>query len=308
MYVGIAYNVGERYIVAMNPSSRYAALTGQTVLITGASSGIGRATAVAAADAGARVLLAVRDRNRGAAVAQTLRGGLSEHAVVEVDLADLDSICRGAASVTEPVDILVNNAGVSSPTLQHTADGFEMQFGTNHLGHFAWTALLLPRVRSRIVTVASQAERASRLDLDDVNWARRAYNPARAYADSKMANLLFTFELARRLATANSPVTAFAAHPGLVTTAIYDRDPGTRPGVWDRLVPVLGQSPQAGALPVMLAATGELPAGSFTGPRHLFHMRGGAQVIRASKRARAAGVAQRLWDVSEDMTSIEVVV
>ena len=171
MHVGIAYNVVESYIVAMNSSSRHATLTGQTVLITGASSGIGRATAVAAADAGARVLLAVRDRNRGAAVAQTLRGGLSEHAVVEVDLADLDSICRGAASVTEPVDILVNNAGVSSPTLQHTADGFEMQFGTNHLGHFAWTALLLPRVRSRIVTVASQAERASRLDLDDVNWA-----------------------------------------------------------------------------------------------------------------------------------------
>lgn len=281
-------------------------LSRRTVLITGATSGIGRAVADAAAEHGARVILAVRNLEAGRAVASALDGGLDRHLVAHVDLADLSSVHRLGATVTEPIDILVNNAGVSCQRLERTTDGFEMQFGTNHLGHFALTALLLPRVSGRIVTVASQAERAARLEFDDLNWTRRPYRASRAYADSKLANVLFTAELTRRLQQQKSSVTAFAAHPGLVKTAIYSRTADDKVGLWDRLVPVLGQSSAAGAQPVLLAMTADLPPGTFTGPRHWGHMRGAAQPIGRSARARNHDLARRLWTMSEDMTSVSM--
>ncbi len=200
--------------------------------------------------------------------------------------------------------MLVNNAGVASSTLQRTADGFELQLGTNHLGHFLLTNLLLPQVTSRVVTVASQAERASRLDVTDLNWHRRDFRAQRAYADSKLANLLFTAELDRRLREAGSPVRAMAAHPGLVVTAIYDDPQRTRPGLWDRLLPLVGQQADQGALPVLLAATGDLPSGTFTGPRHLLHMRGGAEVIGRSARAKDPALARGLWAASAQLTGL----
>jgi NAD(P)-dependent dehydrogenase (short-subunit alcohol dehydrogenase family) len=277
-------------------------LAGRTILITGATSGIGQATAAAVAARGARVILAVRNIDKGTRVAADLAGGAGYHSVRQLDLANLDSVRRFAADLTDPIDVLVNNAGVSNATLVRTDDGFESQFGTNHLGHFLLTTLLLPQIASRVVTVSSQAERMGRLDLNDLNWNARPYAGSRAYADSKLANLLFTLELDRRLRKAGSGVRAIAAHPGLVVTAIYDGPAGRKPGIWDRLLPVLGQGPELGALPVLLGITGDVPGGTFTGPEHLFHMRGGAQVITSSAAAKNEALAAGLWAASEELT------
>jgi NAD(P)-dependent dehydrogenase (short-subunit alcohol dehydrogenase family) len=279
-------------------------LAGRTILITGSTSGIGRATAAAVAARGARVVLAVRDTDKGRRVAADLPGTAGRHVVRELDLADLGSVRRFADETTEDIDVLVNNAGVSSPTLRRTVDGFESQFGTNHLGHFLLTTLLLPRITSRVVTVSSQAERMGKLDLADLDWTRRGYAASRAYADSKLANLVFTLELDRRLRQAGSPVRALAAHPGLVVTGICDRPAGTRPGPWDVVLPLLGQGPDKGALPLLLAITGDLPGGTFTGPEHMFHMRGGAQVIRASAAAKDPALQAGLCAASEEMTRV----
>jgi NAD(P)-dependent dehydrogenase (short-subunit alcohol dehydrogenase family) len=276
-------------------------LTDKTIVITGASSGIGLAAAAALARAGARVTLAVRNIEKGRAVAARISG----HAEVDhLDLADLASIRRFTDGWAGPIDILINNAGVSERALRRTADGFEMTFGTNHLGHFALTNLLLPHVTDRVVTVASQAERAGRLDFDDLNWERRPYAPSRAYNDSKLANLLFTGELDRRLHARGSTVRAMAAHPGLVLTPIYDKPSNTPRTVWDRLMPVIGQDSAHGALPLLYAATEDIPGDSFVGPQHLMHMRGGAKLIGRSAIAKSATTATRLWDVSEQLTGI----
>jgi NAD(P)-dependent dehydrogenase (short-subunit alcohol dehydrogenase family) len=288
----------------MTNSDNTADLSGRTVLITGATSGIGQATAAAVAARGARVVLAVRDTEKGRRVAADLPGAPDSHVVRELDLADLGSVRRFARETTEQIDVLVNNAGVSESTLRRTADGFESQFGTNHLGHFLLTTSLLPQITSRVVTVSSQAERMSKLDLADLNWHSRPYAGGRAYADSKRANLMFTLELDRRLRAAGSAVRALAAHPGLVVTSIYDGPADAKPGLWDRLLPIIGQGPDQGALPVLYAVTADLPGGTFTGPEHLFHMRGGAQVIKASAAAQDATLQAALWSASEDLTRV----
>jgi NAD(P)-dependent dehydrogenase (short-subunit alcohol dehydrogenase family) len=289
-----------------NPTRTTAAdeLAGRTILITGATSGIGKATAAAVAARGARVVLAVRDTDKGARVATDLPGVAGGHVVRHLDLADLTSVRRFADETPEGIDVLVNNAGVSESTLRRTRDGFESQFGINHLGHFLLTTLLLPRITSRVVTVSSQAERMGRPDLTDLNWRTRPYAGGRAYADSKLANLLFTLELDRRLREAGSPVRALAAHPGLVVTPIYDRPAGTRRGFWDLVLPVLGQGPDAGALPLLHAIAADLPGGTFTGPQHMFHMRGGAQTITASARAKDTGLQADLWAASDELTQV----
>jgi NAD(P)-dependent dehydrogenase (short-subunit alcohol dehydrogenase family) len=289
-----------------NPTSTTAAddLAGRTILITGATSGIGKATAAAVAARGARVVLAVRDVDKGGRVAADLPGAAGAHVVRHLDLADLASVRRFADETTEGIDVLVNNAGVSESTLRRTRDGFESQFGINHLGHFLLTTLLLPRITSRVVTVSSQAERMGRLDLTDLNWRTRPYAGGRAYADSKLANLLFTLELDRRLREAGSPVRALAAHPGLVVTPIYDKPAGTKQGFWDLVLPVLGQGPDAGALPLLHAIAADLPGGTFTGPQHMFHMRGGAQTITASARAKDPALQSDLWAASDELTQV----
>jgi NAD(P)-dependent dehydrogenase (short-subunit alcohol dehydrogenase family) len=272
-------------------------LAGSTVIVTGATSGIGLATARALSAANARVVLAVRDAAKGAAAAASFPG---ETEVRRLDLADLASV-RGFAEEWEgPIRVLINNAGVSVPTLERTKDGFELQFGTNHLGPFALTNLLLPRITGRVVSLASQIERMGRLDLDDLDWRRRPYSESRAYAASKLANVLFTGELQRRLTAAGSPVTASAAHPGLVATSMT----GQTTGLSALVTRLLAQRPEDGALPVLLAATGDVPGDSFTGPEHLMHMRGGAQRIGRSKQARDPRLAARLWEASERMTGV----
>jgi NAD(P)-dependent dehydrogenase (short-subunit alcohol dehydrogenase family) len=280
-------------------------LTGRTAIVTGANSGVGRSVAYTLAGAGARVVLAVRSIARGQAAAAAIPG-LTE--VRELDLAALNSVRAFAAAWDGPIDLLINNAGVSASTLTRTADGFESAFGVNHLGHFALTSLLLEHLtdRGRVVTVASQAERLARLDFDDLNWTARPYQPSRAYNDSKLANLLFTAELQRRLTAAGSAVRASAAHPGLVATNIYHRDGARRPSdlIWAVAIRLLAQDPDQGALPVLYAAVADVPGDSFTGPRHLAHMRGGAQLIARSAAAQDPDLARRLWTASEQLTGI----
>lgn len=272
-------------------------MTGRTVIVTGATSGIGLATAQALGAANARVVLAVRNTAKGNDVASSIVG---ETLVRHLDLADLSSVRRFADAWDGPIDVLVNNAGVSTPKLGRTKDGFELQFGTNHLGPFALTNLLLPRITGRVVSLSSQAERMGKLSLDDLNWDQTPYKESSAYATSKLANLLFISELQRRLTAAESLVTTTAAHPGLVATNMTDQTTG-----FSRLiVQLMAQSPADGALPVLLAATGDVPGDSFTGPERFMHMRGGAELIGRSKQAKDVALASRLWDASEKMTGV----
>lgn len=273
-------------------------MTGKTTVVTGANGGVGLATARALAGAGARVVFAVRDTEKGSAAADETPG------VTEVrglDLARLDSVQAFAAGWSGPIDLLINNAAAPTPSKRRsTADGFELQFGTDHLGHFALTNLLLKHVTGRVVTVSSQAERFGRLDFADLAWEHRGYKPSRAYAAAKLANILFTAELQRRLDSVDSDVRAQAAHPGFVDTGIY-RESGP---VSKLMVRVLAQSPQQGALPVLYAAVGDIRGNSFTGPSRFMHMRGAPQLIDRSPTAQDSELARRLWTVSEQLTGV----
>jgi NAD(P)-dependent dehydrogenase (short-subunit alcohol dehydrogenase family) len=224
----------------------------------------------------------------------------------ELDLASLRSVRDFAAGWDRPLDLLINNAGVMVPPYGRTEDGFETQFGVNHLGHFALTNLLLPHVTGRVVTVSSTAHRMGRIDFDDLQWERRRYVARRAYGQSKLANLLFTLELQRRLAQADSPVLATAAHPGYAATNLTgsSRNPGFRllTLVTDRL---LAQSADGGALPTLYAALLEdMPPAGFAGPGGLQEQRGAPQLVGRSDAALDEAVARRLWDVSEQLTGV----
>jgi NAD(P)-dependent dehydrogenase (short-subunit alcohol dehydrogenase family) len=271
-------------------------MTNKTVIVTGANSGIGFATAKTLAARGARVVLAVRDEPKGQQAAAAIHG-VTE--VRKIDLASLDSVRAFTRSWNGPIDVLINNAGVSSPTLRRTADGFELLFGTNHLGPFALTNLLLPNIVDRVVMLGSQAERMGRINFDDLNWERTPYDAFRSYANSKLANLLFTMELQRRLGAAGSGVIATVAHPGFVSTNIYAHATGVT-----RLLVRLAQSAEMGALPVLYAAIADIPGGSFVGPKDLMHMRGAPELIKCSKTAQNKELARRLWSVSEELTGV----
>ena len=275
-------------------------ITGKHVIVTGANSGIGAAAATVLAAAGARVTLAVRNVEKGRAAAAKMPGATE---VRELDLADLDSIRAFAAGLGEELELLINNAGVMAPPLGRTKDGFELQFGTNHLGHFALTNLLLPQVRGRVVTVASGAHRLGRIDFDDLNWERRRYRRWAAYGQSKLANLLFTRELQRRLSAAGSPVLAVAAHPGYAATNLQSH---TGSSIGDRLGnlgnALFAQSAPAGALPTLFAAFADIPGDSYAGPGGFQEMRGAPVLVGRSARAQDDAVARRLWQVSEELT------
>ena len=275
-------------------------LVGHTVVVTGATSGVGEATARALGAAGATVLLTGRNTDRGRRIADAIGSGAEMH---RVDLADLSSIRAFADTIGDrKIDVLVNNAGVMAVPLRRTTDGFEMQMGTNHFGHFALTGLLLPRITGRIVTVSSAAHLLGRIDLDDPNWERRPYNRAAAYAQSKLANLLFSLELERRLAAARSPVRAVAAHPGYAATEV-----GSHTGTWfDRLFgfgkTILQRTPGQGAESVILAASDPGITGGFVGPRFLLY--GSPGPVAPARRARDRETASRLWELSEELTGV----
>ena len=278
-------------------------MDGRTVVVTGANSGIGLAAAHELARVGAHVVLAVRDPERGERAADAMPG---DREVRQLDLADLASVRAFAEAWSGPLDVLVNNAGVMAVPQDRTADGFELQLGTNHLGHFALTGLLLPSITDRVVTVSSGAHRMGRIDLDDLNWERRRYRRWPAYGQSKLANLLFTMELERRLTEAGSPVKALAAHPGWAATNLQGRS-GVR--VLDAAMRAanrfFAQSDAMGALPTLYAAAEDLPGGSYVGPDGRGEQRGHPTLVGRSAAAQDAEVARRLWERSEELTGVQ---
>ena len=276
--------------------------TGRRIVITGGNSGIGKWAATQLARAGAQVIIAVRDLTRGRQAASEI-GASAE--VCELDLADLSSVRAFAEQDTRPIDVLINNAGLMAPPLGRTKDGFELQFGVNHLGHFALTNLLLPRITDRVVTVSSGAHRRGRIELADLNWTSRRYQPWLAYGQSKLANLLFTLELERRLTESGSPVRALAAHPGWAATNLQGRT-GNRLGDWVVLQAnrFFAQSAEMGALPLAYAATMDIPGGSYVGPGGRREMSGYPTLVGRTAAASDTGMARRLWAASEELTGI----
>jgi NAD(P)-dependent dehydrogenase (short-subunit alcohol dehydrogenase family) len=277
-------------------------MTGRTVIVTGANSGIGRAAASALAGAGANVVLAVRNIEKGQAAAAAMPGTTE---VRRLDLASLESVREFAGSWTGEIDILINNAGVMVPPLSRTVEGFELQFGTNHLGHFALTNLLLERITGRVVTVSSGAHRIGAIDFDDLNWERKPYRAWRAYGQSKLANLLFTSELQRRLSDAGSDVLATAAHPGYAATNLQfaggNKVVALLSVVGNR---TLAQDENGGALPTLYAAVADIPGDSYAGPGRFMEQRGPAKLVGRSGAAKDREVARRLWDASEELTGV----
>jgi NAD(P)-dependent dehydrogenase (short-subunit alcohol dehydrogenase family) len=276
--------------------------SGRTAIVTGANSGIGRAAASALAERGARVILAVRNAEKGASAAAGMPGTVE---VRPLDLADLASVRAFAEGWEGDIDLLINNAGVMIPPLTRTADGFELQFGTNHLGHFALTNLLVKHVTGRVVTVSSTGHRMGTIDFDDLNWERKSYKAWRAYGQSKLANLLFTVELQRRLTAAGSNVEANAAHPGYAATNLQFHSD-------NRLFEIIGsvgnrllaQDENGGSLPTLYAAVADVPGNSFAGPSGFMEQRGAPKLVGRSRAAQDSGVARRLWDVSEQLTGV----
>jgi NAD(P)-dependent dehydrogenase (short-subunit alcohol dehydrogenase family) len=275
---------------------------GRTVVITGANSGIGLAAARELARAGARVIFAVRDPARGEKAAATVAG---EREVRQLDLSDLASVRAFAEAWEDGLDVLVNNAGVMAPPEGRTRDGFELQIGTNHLGHFALTNLLLPRIRDRVVTVSSPAHRIGTIDLDDLNWQKRGYSRWRAYGQSKLANLLFTLELQRRLEGAGSQIRALAAHPGYAATNLQSHTQSFIQNTAMRITNLLvAQSEEMGALPTLYAATQDLPGNSYVGPDGFREQRGHPTLVGRSSAASDEETAKRLWELSEQLTGV----
>lgn len=278
-------------------------LDGATYVVTGANSGLGLITARELARAGAHVILAVRDTAKGDQAAASIPG---QTEVRTLDLADLASIRAFADGMDSDVDVLINNAGLMAIPQSKTKDGFEMQIGTNHLGHFALTNLLLPKITDRVVTVSSGAHRMGKIRLDDLNWKRGGdYSPWPAYGQSKLANLLFTLELEKRLQAVHSSLHAYAAHPGYAATNLQNR---TENVVQNTLMAlgnkVLAQSDAMGALPTLYAATQELPGASYVGPDGFQEQRGHPTLVGRNARASDAETARRLWTLSEELTGV----
>jgi NAD(P)-dependent dehydrogenase (short-subunit alcohol dehydrogenase family) len=287
--------------------------TGRVAVVTGANTGIGLTTAQALAGRGARVVLAVRNADKGRAAADQIRAAApdAEVYVQILDLGSLDSTRSASETLRdrhERLDLLINNAGVMYTPLSRTADGFEMQFGTNHLGHFALTGLLIDRLLaaegSRIVTVSSMGHRIrAAIHFDDLQ-SERGYDRTAAYGQSKLANLLFTYELQRRLAAAGATTIAVAAHPGIAATEL-GRNAQLPVRVGMRLLTPFMQRPDAGALPTLRAATDPgVRGGQYYGPSGLGEARGHPVLVASSPDSHDAAVQARLWTVSEELTGV----
>ena len=290
---------------------------GRTAIVTGANTGLGLETAAELAAAGATVVLACRNRSkaedaRGLIEARGARGPVE---VLSLDLGDLAAIADAAAETRErfpSVDLLINNAGVMIPPRTTTADGFELQFGTNHLGHFAYTGQVLETLLrtpgSRVVTVSSLAHQQGRMRWDDLDW-KRSYDRMAAYSQSKLANLLFTFELDRRLTAAGAGTVALAAHPGLSSTDLARYIPGASlPGLRQLAGAVVGMifnSAADGALATLRAATDPDATGSqFYGPSGVREVRGHPVLVMPRSHAVDPDDMARLWTISEERTGV----
>lgn len=293
-------------------------MEGATALVTGANSGLGRIVARELGAAGALVVLACRDPERGARALEelTVAEPAGSFELLELDLGSLDSVAQAASrfvAAHERLDLLVNNAGVMIPPYRLTEDGFELQLGTNHLGHFALTArvseALYRSPEPRVVNVSSTAHRTGRINFQDINSERR-YSRWGAYSQSKLANLLFTFELQRRAIDAGWNLVALAAHPGYAATNLQFAGIGLEAnpamGTVNRIANrVFAQSDEAGALPLLYAAVSpDAPPGAFIGPDGPFEMRGSPTLVEPIEAARDEIAARRLWELSEELTGI----
>jgi NAD(P)-dependent dehydrogenase (short-subunit alcohol dehydrogenase family) len=285
--------------------------SGRVAVVTGANSGLGLIDSRELARAGARVIMACRNTEKGEAAAEQIRGAVPEGEVevAGLDLADLESIRAFAETAPDGIDLLINNAGVMAPPRRLTKDGFESQFGTNHLGHFALTGLLLQKLLAtpepRVVTESSGAHRIGRINFDDLQGERR-YIRWLGYGQSKLANLMFAFELERRASEAGAPLKSLAVHPGYSRTNLQF----AAPPIHERAVMavtnlLVAQSAEMGALPTLYAATvPELPGGSFIGPDGLMEQRGYPKVVTAAGRAYDEDAWRRLWEISEELTGV----
>ena len=284
--------------------------SGRVTVVTGANTGIGLETAAALARHGAQVVLACRDEAKGRAAADRIAAegasGALEAMVLDLaDLASVRSFCDAFRNRFDRLDLLINNAGVMWPPPSKTADGFELQFGTNHLGHFALTARLLDLLRatdgSRVVTVSSASHRFGTINFDDLQWESRAYSPNRVYGQSKLANLLFTYELQRRLDRAGIGTLSVAAHPGYTGTDLQ-----RYAGLLRLLSPLVAMRPWQGALPTLYAATaGDVEPGGYYGPDGMGELRGYPTRVASSAESTDETVAAKLWQVSEGLAGVE---
>ncbi|KUI13126.1 short-chain dehydrogenase [Mycobacterium sp. GA-1285] len=299
--------MGSKWTVADIPDQ-----TGRTAIVTGANSGLGYDTAAALAGRGAAVVLAVRNVDKGNEALDRIKKS-SPDAVVsvqELDLSSLDSVRRAADELRAAhprIDLLINNAGVMYvPTRETTKDGFEMQFGTNHLGHFALTGLLLNNLLSvegsRVVTVSSVGHRImARIRFEDPHF-ETGYNRVQAYGQSKLANLLFTYELHRRLADNGAPTIATAAHPGFSDTELMRYLPVFVPDIVWRL---FTQPADKGALPTLRAATDpDVQGGQYYGPDGIGEVRGHPKLVASSGQSHDEDIQRRLWSMSEELTGV----
>ena len=286
--------------------------TGLRAVVTGANSGLGVVVAQELARAGAEVILACRDADRGAAAAAGISGRVPGALVGarRLDLADLGSVREFAgelASESRPLDLLVNNAGVMAPPRRLSVDGFELQLATNHLGHFALTGLLIDRLLAapagRVVSVSSVLHKSGRIDFDDLQGSER-YGRWRAYSQSKLANLVFAFELDRRARAAGVQLASVAAHPGYANTNLQSASGGPIARLLSLANPFFAQSAAAGALPLLCAATSRVEGGSYFGPDGPGERRGRPRLVAASAAAHDEATAVRLWAVSEELTGV----
>ena len=289
--------------------------SGRVAIVTGSNTGLGYDTARVLAARGARVVMAVRDTAKGDAAAARIRE-LSKGAEVtvhELDLGSLASVRAAAAELAAAhprIDLLINNAGVMYPPKQNTADGFELQFGTNHLGHFALTGLLLKNLLgvdgSRVVAVANIAHNIrAKIDFADLQWETRRYDRVASYGQSKLANLMFTYDLQRRLAAAKAKTIAVAAHPGVAATELVRHVPGAGlPGVsW--LSGRLLNTSELGALPTLRAATDPaVRGGQYYGPDGFRELRGYPKLVTSNAQSHDTAAQERLWTVSEELTGV----
>ena len=283
--------------------------SGTVVVVTGSSSGIGYETARVLANKNAEVIIAVRNLEKGHAAAEKIKSQYQKAnvKVMRLDLADLSSVKHFAeefVSTYSRLDRLINNAGVMLPPYSKTVDGFEVQFGTNHLGHFALTARLMSLLNetngSRVVNVASSAEKFGRLNFDDLAWEKRQYKGWSAYGDSKIANLYFTYELDRRLKRSSSGVIVTAAHPGWTATELQRHT-----GIMERLNDFFAQDISMGALPTLRAAYDkEAHGGEYYGPSGFMALRGYPVQVSSNKLSKDQTIAARLWKVSENLTGV----
>ncbi len=285
----------------VGPWTRMPSQQGRHFVVTGANSGIGLETARAVALHGAHVTLAVRNRQKGDAAAATIRGSVE---VRVLDVSDLSSVHAFASDVGD-VDVLVNNAGILGVPFGLSVDGIELQLATNHVGHFALTNLLLPRLTDRVVVVSSLAHRAGQLDLDDLDWSRRGYTPYAAYAQSKLANMLFLSELQRRLTAAGSTLRVTGAHPGSTATSITSNTGSglkTWIGSWGH--GLVGMRSWQGALPTLYAATMDVPGNTYLGPHHVGEMTGWPVGVGRSQAALDPDLARACWATSESLSGV----